>query len=105
MLLLLPSWGKHYSSLAVLIQETNLKQHICNKYNSHELAFGMIAAAFVCVTYIGKKEPNGSYSEEKIGPLFSKSISCAHNGDILCVFYIRGLWLLRIPRCVTQKRN
>lgn len=32
--------------------DCNIKQSICNKYNSHELAFSMIAAAFVCVTYI-----------------------------------------------------
>lgn len=36
--------------------DCNIKQSTCNKYNSHELAFRMIAAAFVCVAYIGKKK-------------------------------------------------
>jgi len=36
--------------------DCNIKQGICNEYNSHELAFRMLAAAFVCVLYMGKKK-------------------------------------------------
>lgn len=42
-----------------------MKQSVCNKYDSHELDCRLIAAAFVGVTYIGKRRTNRSYSDGK----------------------------------------
>lgn len=58
--------GQYLSGFAVLYSgDCDMKQSVCNKYNSHELDFRMIAAAFVGVMYIGKRRTNRSYSDGK----------------------------------------